>query len=120
MTAAAAAFVAALSEAQRGRACFAFGDERRDWSFLPAQDRDGLPIGALATTALHVVSSTTAGHCAAPEICPRYSISPAFLGRFSTRPSSPPRHCFPVGVVMPRAFQSRQMLPRVAPSSTSR
>ena len=47
MTAAAAAFVAALSEAQRGRACYAFGDERRDWSFLPEPDRDGLPIGAL-------------------------------------------------------------------------
>ena len=47
MTAAAAAFVAALTEAQRGRACFAFGDERRDWSFLPEPDRDGLPIGAL-------------------------------------------------------------------------
>jgi hypothetical protein len=47
MTSAAATFVAALSEAQRGRACFAFGDERRDWSFLPEPDRDGLPIGAL-------------------------------------------------------------------------
>ncbi|HEV2259415.1 MAG TPA: DUF3500 domain-containing protein [Streptosporangiaceae bacterium] len=47
MAAAAAAFVAALNETQRGRACFAFGEERRDWSFLPATDRDGLPIGAL-------------------------------------------------------------------------
>ena len=27
--------------------CFAFGDERRDWSFLPELDWDGLPIGAL-------------------------------------------------------------------------
>ena len=40
---------------QRERACFDFGsgsdsdaeDLRRDWSFLPAPDRDGLPIGAL-------------------------------------------------------------------------
>ena len=24
-----------------------FGDERRDWSFLPSPDRDGLQIGAL-------------------------------------------------------------------------
>ena len=47
MAAAAAAFLAALTEAQRGRACRAFGDERRDWSFLPEPDRDGLPIGAL-------------------------------------------------------------------------
>ena len=47
MTGAASAFLAALTTAQRERACFAFGDERRDWSFLPAQDRDGLPIGAL-------------------------------------------------------------------------
>ena len=47
MAAAAAAFLASLSEAQRGRACFGFGDERRDWSFLPSPDRDGLPIGAL-------------------------------------------------------------------------
>src|SRR5579859_5033437 len=47
MAAAAAAFVGALDERQRGRACFGFGDERRSWSFLPARDRDGLPIGAL-------------------------------------------------------------------------
>src|SRR5579863_6285911 len=47
MTAAAGAFLAALNETQRSRACFAFGEERRDWSFLPALDRDGLPIGAL-------------------------------------------------------------------------
>ena len=47
MAAAAGAFLAALNETQRGRACFAFGEERRDWSFLPALDRDGLPIGAL-------------------------------------------------------------------------
>ena len=47
MAAAAAALVAALTDAQRGRACFGFGDERRDWSFLPSPDRDGLPIGAL-------------------------------------------------------------------------
>jgi len=47
MAAAAAAFLAALTGAQRERACFAFGDERRDWSFMPARDRSGLPIGAL-------------------------------------------------------------------------
>jgi hypothetical protein len=47
MAAAVRAFLASLTEAQRGRACFAFGEERRDWSFLPALDRDGLPIGAL-------------------------------------------------------------------------
>ena len=47
MAAAAAAFVAALTDGQRGRACFGFGDERRDWSFLPSPDRGGLPIGAL-------------------------------------------------------------------------
>jgi hypothetical protein len=47
MAAAAAAFVAALSDSQRGRACFPFGEERRGWSFLPSTDRDGLPIGAL-------------------------------------------------------------------------
>src|SRR3984885_11599994 len=47
MAAAAGTFLAALDEAQRGRACFAFGEERRDWSYLPARDRDGLPIGAL-------------------------------------------------------------------------
>jgi len=47
MTGAASAFLGALTAAQRERACFAFGEERRDWSFLPARDRDGLPIGAL-------------------------------------------------------------------------
>ncbi len=47
MAAAASAFLAALTAGQRERTCFAFGDERRDWSFLPAQDRNGLPIGAL-------------------------------------------------------------------------
>jgi hypothetical protein len=47
MTRAAAAFLLALDSGQRKRASFAFGDERREWSFLPAVDRDGLPIGAL-------------------------------------------------------------------------
>ena len=47
MAGAAGAFLAALTEAQRRRACFPFGEERRDWSFLPSPDRDGLPIGAL-------------------------------------------------------------------------
>jgi len=47
MTRAASAFLGALTAAQRQRTRFAFGDERREWSFLPAQDRDGLPIGAL-------------------------------------------------------------------------
>ena len=47
MTGAAAAFLAALTAEQRKRACFAFDDERRDWSYLPAPDRAGLPIGAL-------------------------------------------------------------------------
>ena len=47
MAAAASAFLASLTETQRGRACRAFGDERRDWSFLPEPERDGLPIGAL-------------------------------------------------------------------------
>ena len=47
MTAAASAFLAALTESQRERACSPFGDERRDWSFLPVLARSGLPIGAL-------------------------------------------------------------------------
>ena len=47
MTGAAAAFLAALTAEQRKRACFAFDDERRDWSYLPAPDRAGMPIGAL-------------------------------------------------------------------------
>jgi len=51
MARAASAFLAALTAGQRERACFAFGTgsdgERRDWSFLPAPDRNGLPIGAL-------------------------------------------------------------------------
>jgi Protein of unknown function (DUF3500) len=49
MASAAATFLAALTSGQRERACFAFDSdvERRDWSFLPALDRSGLPIGAL-------------------------------------------------------------------------
>jgi hypothetical protein len=47
MTRAVAAFLGALDEAQQKRVRFAFGEERRSWSFLPAVDRDGLPIGAL-------------------------------------------------------------------------
>src|SRR5580700_9538029 len=47
MAAAAGAFLAALTATQRGRACFPFGEERRDSSYLPALDRDGLPIAAL-------------------------------------------------------------------------
>jgi hypothetical protein len=47
MAAATAAFLAALTGSQREKACFPFGDERRDWSFVPSLDRTGLPIGAL-------------------------------------------------------------------------
>jgi hypothetical protein len=47
MTAAAASFLAALTAAQREKACFPFDDQRRDWSFLPVLARSGLPIGAL-------------------------------------------------------------------------
>ena len=47
MAGAAGAFLAALTEAQRRLACFPFGEERRDWSYLPSPDRNGLPIGAL-------------------------------------------------------------------------
>src|SRR5579862_1812990 len=47
MAKAAAAFVAALTEAQRGLACPGFGEQRRDWSYFPLRERDGLPIGAL-------------------------------------------------------------------------
>ena len=47
MARAAAAFLGSLTAGQRELACFAFGDERRDWSFLPEPDRAGLPIGAL-------------------------------------------------------------------------
>ena len=47
MTGAASAFLGALTAAQREQAWYGFGDERRSWSYLPARDRDGLPIGAL-------------------------------------------------------------------------
>jgi len=47
MAAAAAAFLGALTDAQRARAQAAFGDERRDWSYLPERERAGLPVGAL-------------------------------------------------------------------------
>ena len=47
MSKAAAAFLAALAGRQRERACYPFGDERRDWPFLPTRERSGLPIGAL-------------------------------------------------------------------------
>jgi len=49
MAGAAARLLAALSGAQRERIRFAFADDahRRNWSFLPARERDGLPIGEL-------------------------------------------------------------------------
>jgi hypothetical protein len=49
MTSAASRFLAALTPAQREKACFAFPDDahRRDWSFLPQEVREGLPIGDL-------------------------------------------------------------------------
>ena len=47
MAGAALALLAALTEEQRKQACYGFGDERRSWSYLPARDRDGLPIGVL-------------------------------------------------------------------------
>jgi hypothetical protein len=48
MTGAAAAWLAALTAEQRRLAVREFGEERREWSFLPERSRDGLPIGALA------------------------------------------------------------------------
>jgi Protein of unknown function (DUF3500) len=47
MAGAASAFLGALTEEQRKQACYGFGGERRYWSYLPARDRDGLPIGVL-------------------------------------------------------------------------
>jgi hypothetical protein len=48
MTDAAAAFLAALTAEQRSLARRAFGEERREWSFLPERTREGLPIGAMS------------------------------------------------------------------------
>jgi hypothetical protein len=52
MAGAATRFLTALTGAQRDTIGFDFADEarRRDWSFLPARQRDGLPIGALDDT----------------------------------------------------------------------
>ena len=49
MAEAAGRFLAALSDEQRERVSFGFTDEagRRDWSFLPVPERNGLRIGAL-------------------------------------------------------------------------
>jgi Protein of unknown function (DUF3500) len=47
MAGAASAFLAGLTREQRSLARYAFGDDRRDWSFLPVPDRSGLPIGVL-------------------------------------------------------------------------
>jgi hypothetical protein len=48
MAEAAAAFLAALTEAQRGRACLALDDaQRRAWSYLPSLERAGLHVGEL-------------------------------------------------------------------------
>jgi len=47
MANAASAFLGALTEEQRKQASYGFGDERRSWSYLPARERDGLPLGTL-------------------------------------------------------------------------
>jgi hypothetical protein len=49
MAEAASRFLAALTDAQRDQVRFGFADERarRDWSFLPVPERDGLRVGAL-------------------------------------------------------------------------
>ena len=49
MAAAASRLLAALTEAQRKEISCAFADEarRRDWSFLPVEERDGLLLGCL-------------------------------------------------------------------------
>lgn len=46
MADAASWFLAALTDAQRDQVRFDFADEgtRRDWSFLPVPERDGLQI----------------------------------------------------------------------------
>jgi hypothetical protein len=52
MADAASRFLAALTDAQRDSVRFRFADEdrRRDWSFLPVLERDGLLIGSLDDT----------------------------------------------------------------------
>ena len=50
MTAAAAAFMGCLDEAQRSGLSneFELDGVRRDWSYLPVPERDGLALGSLA------------------------------------------------------------------------
>lgn len=49
MSEAASRLLAALTEAQRQQVAFDFSDDerRRDWSFLPVPERDGLRVGSL-------------------------------------------------------------------------
>jgi hypothetical protein len=101
MAASAAAFLAALTRPQRDLACSAFGDERRDWSFLPARDRDGLPIGALDDGQRRLGHELIAAGTSMPGYAKVVSVmamehvlrtlTPAAAGLFN-----PERYCFKV------------------------
>jgi hypothetical protein len=101
MARAAAAFLAALTAAQREKASFAFGDERRDWSFLPARDRDGLPIGALddgqrrLAHELIVTGTSMAGYAKVVSVMAMEHVLRA-LTPTSAELFDPERYCFKV------------------------
>jgi hypothetical protein len=101
MAGAASAFLAGLREEQRSLACFAFGDDRRDWSFLPVPDRGGLPIGALddrqraLAHELILTGTSLPGYAKVVSVMAmehlRRALVPALAGLFN-----PERFCFKV------------------------
>jgi hypothetical protein len=102
MTVAASAFLRALTAEQRERACYAFGDERRSWSFLPATDRDGLPIGALDEGQrrlgheLIVTGTSKPGYTKVVSIIAMEHVLRALSPESLTDLFNPERYCFKV------------------------
>jgi hypothetical protein len=101
MAGAASAFLAGLTEQQRSLACYAFGDDRREWSFLPVPDRSGLPIGALhdgqrrLAHELIMTGTSLPGYAKVVSVLAmehvRRALVPALAGLFD-----PERYCFKV------------------------
>jgi hypothetical protein len=107
MADAASRFLAALSDAQRDQVRFDFADEgkRRDWSFLPVPERDGLQIGALGDDqrklahALIVTGTSLPGYTKVVSVMAMEHVLRALAA--ASRPAAahlfdPGRYCFKI------------------------
>jgi Protein of unknown function (DUF3500) len=107
MAEAASRLLAALTDAQRDQVRFDFADEakRRDWSFLPVPERDGLRIGTLdddqrkLAHALIVAGTSLPGYTKVVSVMAMEHVLRAIaegFGPAAARLFDPGRYCFKV------------------------